>query len=130
MKKEKLIELSERLLDLPIEMSRVQFVILEKSRNVEELSNKISNLESSIKVNINNKTDDNGKKLYSNADARDAAFNEIKESHYELNELVEEKTNVSLDIQRLRVEYDQFSNEQRNVRSLLHFFSDKIETLD
>lgn len=130
MNKEKLSTLVEKLIETPSELSKIQFAILEKTKESDEVSHRINNIESTIKIKINSKTDENGKKLYSNAEAREAAFNEIKESDVELAELLDEKSNLTESIQRLRIEYDQLSNEQRNVRALLQFFSDKIDTLD
>lgn len=130
MNKEKLSTLVEKLIDTPSELSKIQFAILEKTKESDDLAHRISNIESTIKIKINSKTDENGKKLYSNAEAREAAFNEIKESDVELAELLDEKSDLTESIQRLRIEYDQLSNEQRNARALLQFFSDKIDTLD
>ena len=127
MKNEKLIELSNRLLELPKEISKLSLDLLDKTEYSNEISNEISKLEMAIKLSISNKTDDAGKKVYTNAESREAAFVELKENDTELQLLHDKHNFAQGDIQKLKIEIEKCSNEQRNIRSLLQFFATATE---
>jgi len=127
MNNEKLSELSNRLLSLPQEIADVQLQILGKTQKSQEVSTEISNTETTLKSEINSKVDDAGKKVYSNADAREAAFIEITSSDLDLIELRDKNAAIQKEIQERRIDYDRLTSEQRNIRSLLHFFANSSE---
>ena len=90
---------------------------------VQSISNEIAQIESVIKTEINSQVDDNGKKVYTNAESREAAFIEVSRTN---SELMDKKNSLSsvqgyLAIERIKIET--LSNEQRNIRSVLSFFS-------
>ena len=122
MNKERLASLAERLLEIPNAISEKQGMVLDYNEQIQSISNEISQIESVIKTEINSQVDDNGKKIYSNAESREAAFIEVSRTN---NELMDKRNTLSsvqgyLSIERIKIEA--FSNEQRNIRSILYFF--------
>ena len=125
--KNKLVELSNRLLELPQEIADLQLEILQTSNQMQNVSKEIISAETKIRVNIANKVDENGKKVYSNEDARKAAFQEFTESDFELNELKEKSAKLDQENQELKIKLEFYGNEQRNIRSILQFFATAVE---
>ena len=122
MKKERLTQLAERLLTIPELMSEKQGMVLDYNEQSQNISNEISQIESVIKTEINSQVDDNGKKVYTNAESREAAFIDVSRTN---NELMDKRNSVSsiqnyLSIEKIKIET--LSNEQRNIRSVLSFF--------
>jgi hypothetical protein len=122
MNKERLTALAERLLEIPNAISEKQGMVLDYNEQIQSISNEISQIESVIKTEINSQVDDNGKKIYTNAESREAAFIEVSRTN---NELMDKRNSLSsvqgyLAIERIKIEA--FSNEQRNIRSILYFF--------
>jgi hypothetical protein len=122
MNKERLTALAERLLEIPNAISEKQGMVLDYNEQIQNISNEISQIESVIKTEINSQVDDNGKKIYTNAESREAAFIEVSRTN---NELMNKRNTLSsvqgyLAIERIKIEA--FSNEQRNIRSILYFF--------
>ncbi len=123
MNKERLPQLAERLLEIPNAISEKQGIVLDYNDQVQSISNEIAQIESVIKTEINSQVDDNGKKVYTNAESREAAFIEISRTN---SELMDKKNSLSsvqgyLAIERIKIET--LNNEQRNIRSVLSFFS-------
>jgi hypothetical protein len=123
MNKERLTSLAERLLEIPNAISEKQGIVLDYNDRVQSISNEIAQIESVIKTEINSQVDDNGKKVYTNAESREAAFIEVSRTN---SELMDKKNSLSsvqgyLAIERIKIET--LSNEQRNIRSVLSFFS-------
>jgi len=122
MNKERLTALAERLLEIPNAISEKQGMVLDYNEQIQEISNEIAQIESVIKTEINSQVDDNGKKVYTNAESREAAFIEVSRTN---NELMDKRNTLSsvqgyLSIERIKIEA--LSNEQRNIRSILYFF--------
>lgn len=122
MKKERLTQLAERLLTIPELMSEKQGMVLDYNEQIQNISNEISQIESVIKTEINSQVDDNGKKVYTNAESREAAFIDVSRTN---NELMDKRNSVSsiqnyLSIEKIKIET--LGNEQRNIRSVLSFF--------
>jgi hypothetical protein len=122
MNKERLTALAERLLEIPNAISEKQGMVLDYNEQIQNISNEIAQIESVIKTEINSQVDDNGKKIYTNAESREAAFIEVSRTN---NELMGKRNSLSsvqgyLAIERIKIEA--FSNEQRNIRSILYFF--------
>ena len=123
MNKERLPQLAERLLEIPNAISEKQGIVLDYNDQVQSISNEIAQIESVIKTEINSQVDDNGKKVYTNAESREAAFIEVSRTN---SELMDKKNSLSsvqgyLAIERIKIET--LSNEQKNIRSVLSFFS-------
>jgi chromosome segregation ATPase len=122
MNKERLTSLAERLLEIPNAISEKQGMVLDYNEQIQNISNEIAQIESVIKTEINSQVDDNGKKVYTNAESREAAFIEVSRTN---NELMDKRNTLSsvqgyLSIERIKIEA--LSNEQRNIRSILYFF--------
>jgi len=127
MKNEKLSELGSRLLDLPQVIADLQSIILKKTQKYQEVTNEILNTEIALKNEINSKVDDAGKKVYSNADAREAAFIEITSSDLDLTKLRDKNAAIQNEIQELKIGFERLSSEQKNTRSLLYFFANSSD---
>jgi hypothetical protein len=122
MNKERLTQLAERLLTIPELMSEKQGMVLDYNEQIQNISNEIAQIESVIKTEINSQVDDNGKKVYTNAESREAAFIDVSRTN---NELMDKRNSVSsiqnyLSIEKIKIET--LGNEQRNIRSVLSFF--------
>jgi predicted nucleic acid-binding Zn-ribbon protein len=127
MNKERLSKLAEDLLDIPSRISEIQGRILDHNEEIQTTNNVISQIEATIKSEIAAQLDDNGKKLYTNAESREAAFVEISNSNQELvskrNRLSSLQGYVSIE----RIKMESLSNEQRNIRAVLYFFGGNFE---
>jgi hypothetical protein len=121
--KEKLTELVERLLELPNEVAELQSKALLFNDTIQLLSESIISRESEIKSEINAATDENGKKLYSNEDARKLAFLTDSKDDISLFQLYVSKKEASHQIDMVRISIECHSNEQRNIRSILGVFN-------
>jgi hypothetical protein len=120
METEKLIS---KLIDLPKRLAAIQLSVLDKSQNAQKISNEIIRCETKLRVVIAGLTDDSGKKLHSNEDARRAAFVEMSEDDLELNELKKESSKIERDVQEERINFDALTSEQKNIRAILMFLS-------
>jgi chromosome segregation ATPase len=122
MNKERLTALAERLLEIPNAISEKQGMVLDYNEQIQEISNEISQIESVIKTEINSQVDDNGKKVYTNAESREAAFIEVSRTNTELTDKRKSLSSVQsyLSIERIKIEA--LGSEQRNIRSILYFF--------
>lgn len=126
----KLTEMADRLMELPQAISEIQLEILERTEASKEVQDKITTIESKIKTDINNAVDANGKKVYSNAEAREAAFIEDANENQALIDLKKDYDYSQREISEKRIEIERLSNDQRNIRSLLNFFANNLETAD
>jgi chromosome segregation ATPase len=128
MNKERLTALAERLLEIPNAISEKQGMVLDYSEQIQNISNEVAQIESVIKTEINSQVDDIGKKVYTNAESREAAFIEVSRTN---NELMDKRNSLSsvqnyLSIERIKIEA--LNSEQRNIRSILYFFGGSEET--
>jgi hypothetical protein len=117
--KEKLETLIERLLVLPSEISDLQIKALDFNDSIQAVSEKITRRESEIKIEINSATDENGKKLYSNEETRKIAFISDSKEDQMLALLYSEKSEISHQLDLIRISIEQSSNEQRNIRAIM-----------
>lgn len=117
--KEKLTSLIDRLTVLPAEITDFQVRALALNDAIQLISEKIVQRESEIKTEINSALDENGKKLYSNDEARKIAFLTDSKEDSTLIELYAEKSEQSHKLDLIRISIEQHSNEQRNIRSIL-----------
>lgn len=122
--------MADRLMELPQAISEIQLEILERTEASKEVQDKITTIESKIKTDINNAVDANGKKVYSNAEAREAAFIEDANENQALIDLKKDYDYSQREISEKRIEIERLSNDQRNIRSLLNFFANNLETAD
>jgi hypothetical protein len=117
--KEKLNGLIDRLTALPTEISDLQVNALALNDTIQLISDEIVKRESEIKTEINAAIDENGKKLYSNDEARKIAFLTDSKEDSDLSTLYAEKTRQSHKLDLIRISIEQHSNEQRNIRAIL-----------
>jgi predicted nucleic acid-binding Zn-ribbon protein len=122
MNKERLTQLTETLLEIPERIAEKQGMVLDYNEQIQSISNEIAQIESVIKTEINAQADDNGKKLYTNAESREAAFIEAATSN---NDLMGKKNSLAsvqgyMTIERIKIET--LNSEQRNIRAILYFF--------
>jgi hypothetical protein len=117
--KEKLNGLIDRLMILPAEITDFQVRALALNDAIQLISEKIVQRESEIKTEINSALDENGKKLYSNDEARKIAFLTDSKEDHALSELYVQKSEQSHKLDLIRISIEQHSNEQRNIRSIL-----------
>lgn len=124
MEQSKLYQYSERLMEIPQELYDLQDELFTYSNKNQEISNAILEAEGALKLEIANELDsETGKKKYSNADARSAAFTELSKTNERLESLNLELNEVKAKLHNLKLDIDRISNEQRNIRSILGFFS-------
>ena len=115
-------ELATRLITLPGIINTAQNSIIDLMEESKTFSNDIDRLEAVIKTEIGSITDIGGKKLYTNAESRDAAFIERSAENQELTDLKTELAGLTKAIQLQKNEVEMLGNEQRNVRAILYFF--------
>jgi Na+-transporting NADH:ubiquinone oxidoreductase subunit NqrC len=120
---QKFSEMADRLMELPQAISEIQLEILERTDASKQVQDKITTIESKIKADINNAVDANGKKVYSNAEAREAAFIEDANDNQELKDLKTHYDYLQREVSEKKIEIEKLSNDQRNIRSILNFFS-------
>ena len=120
---EQYLQLTEALMELPIKIKDLQLTILNKNEESQKVSSEVSKLEAKIKAEINAATDANGKKLYSNAEMREAELVERTSGDLEIIGLKEKHDAITREIAEARLEVERLSNQQRNTRTLLEFFA-------
>jgi prefoldin subunit 5 len=120
---QKFSEMADRLMELPQTISEIQLEILEITDAAKQVQDKITTIESKIKADINNAVDANGKKVYSNAEAREAAFIEDTNDNPELKDRKTHYDYLQREVSEKKIEIEKLSNDQRNIRSILNFFS-------
>lgn len=121
--KEQLSKLINKLQELPGEIAELQTNALALNDSIQLVSEEIVRRESEIKSEINAATDENGKKLYSNEEARKIAFISDSKEDSTLIELYSKKSVISHKLDIVRIAIEQSSNEQRNIRSILNVIS-------
>ena len=121
--KEKIKELSERLLSFPDSILELQMKVIELSSELQKVDSEISERSADIKYVINNALDDNGKKLYSNAELRDAAFISDAKDDDLLPGLNVNREEIQTSIQVIRIKIENLSSYQRNIRVLISYLT-------
>ena len=116
-------QLISKLMEMPQRIATVQASILDKTEESQKITQEIIRCETKLKVLIAGLTDDSGKKLYSNEDARRAAFAEMSQEDLELNDLKRDNAMLEHSLQEERINFDALTNEQKNIRAILMFLS-------
>ena len=117
------LQVTEALMVLPLQIKEYQLTILNKTEEQHKVSDEISKLQAKIKSEINAATDANGKKLFSNAEMREAELVERTSGDLEISALKDKHEAISREISEARLEVEMLGNKQRNTRSLLEFFA-------
>jgi hypothetical protein len=113
---------AENLLTLPQIIQENQIALLDTTEEIYRVNKEISVLESKIKSDIAAEVDENNKKIYPNAESRDAAFVEKSSQNPEVTNLQSQHTSLQRLSNIRRFEIERLQNEQRNLRSVLDFF--------
>lgn len=113
------MELIEELMDLPSAIEIIELDVLSKSKKMQEINDQIIDEEISIKSDINSAIDENGKKVYSNDQARNAAFIEESKDNKTLLELYRRRDLLDTSIRQSRIALEKMQNQQRNTRSVI-----------
>ena len=119
---QRLNHFAENLLTLPQIIQENQVALLDTTEEIYRVNKEISVLESKIKSDIAAEVDENNKKVYPNAESRDAAFVEKSSQNPEITNLQSQHTSLQRLSNIRRFEIERLQNEQRNLRSVLDFF--------
>ena len=119
---QQLNQFAENLLTLPQIIQENQIALLDTTEEIYRVNKEISMLESKIKSDIAVEVDENNKKVYPNAESRDAAFVEKSSQDSEITNLQSQHTSLQRLSNIRRFEIERLQNEQRNLRSVLDFF--------
>ena len=119
---QQLNQFAENLLTLPQIIQENQIALLDTTEEIYGVNKEISVLESKIKSDIAAEVDENNKKVYPNAESRDAAFVEKSSQDFEITNLQSYHTSLQRLSNIRRFEIERLQNEQRNLRSVLDFF--------
>ena len=115
-------ELAKSLISLPTEINQSQNLIVSLTEDIKEKQVELSKLEASIKKDINDETEGNGKKTYTNAESREAAFIKVSSEDPKYLELKNDIILINKVVNTEKNKVEMLSNEQRNIRALLYFF--------
>ena len=119
---QQLNQFAENLLTLPKIIQENQIALLDTTEEIYRVNKEISVLESKIKSDIAAEVDENNKKVYPNAESRDASFVEKSSQDSEITNLQSQHTSLQRLSNIRRFEIERLQNEQRNLRSVLDFF--------
>ncbi len=123
MNQEKISEMIMKLELIPSKIAKHSVEILDLNEKLQESITEINQLESAIKSGVNSAEDGNGKKLYTNAESREAAFLQIAFDDEDLKKAKEVQAELQRKISLERIQVEALSNEQRNVRTIVQYFS-------
>lgn len=126
MKSTMLTDLATELLLMPDKIANIQTELLLLNEKQQVLFMKVEIEELKLKMEIAEATDDTGKKLYSNEDSRRAALSTKKVNDPMIQDLNREERHLQTEIQMKKIELEKAANTQRNVRSILSFFSSGV----
>ena len=121
-----LTDLAAELMLMPEKISVLQLEILTLDEKLNLTSTRLELEELKLKMEIADAVDSNGKKLHSNEDSRRAALAEKKEESELIQDLIKEELDLQHKIQRMKIDLERAIHTQRNVRSILSFFSSGV----
>ena len=123
MNQDKISEMIMKLELIPAKIAKHSVDLLDLNEELQESVVEINQMESAIKSPVNSAEDSNGKKMYTNAEAREAAFLQISFDDNELKKAKESQSEIQRKISLERIQIEALSNEQRNIRSIIQYFS-------
>jgi hypothetical protein len=123
MNQEKISEMIMKLELIPAKIAKHSVEILDLNEKLQESITEINQMESAIKSSVNSAEDSNGKKLYTNSESREAAFLQIAFDDEDLKKAKEAQADLQRKISLERIQVEALSNEQRNVRTIVQYFS-------
>lgn len=112
-------EIVNSLVNLPNQIydsnTKILSLSLEMSMKQEIVDTHINN----YKIEIANEVDENNKKKFSNADARDAELKKRIDEYEGLNIIIHDINDIEKSIKRERIELELLNNKQNNYRVIL-----------
>jgi hypothetical protein len=118
-KEEFIQEILNSLVNLPNQIydsnTKILSLSLEMSMKQEIVDTYINN----YKIEIANEVDENNKKKFSNADARDAELKKRIDEYEGLNIIIHDINDIEKSIKRERIELELLNNKQNNYRVIL-----------
>lgn len=118
-KEEFIQEILNSLVNLPNQIydsnTKILSLSLEMSTKQEIVDTYINN----YKIEIANEVDENNKKKFSNADARDAELKKRIDEYEGLNLIIHDINDIEKSIKRERIELELLNNKQNNYRVIL-----------
>jgi hypothetical protein len=111
--------LKGRLLEIPQEIKSAQLEILDINESLKEKMDKKNQIEASLKAEVAAQLDENGKKMYPNDTARNAALVDKLAEDFEYDDVVEEYNTLQRSIAEKKIDLDLILNIQRNIRAVL-----------
>lgn len=119
-KEEFIQEILNSLVNLPNQIydsnTKILSLSLEMSMKQEIVDTYINN----YKIEIANEVDENNKKKFSNADARDAELKKRIDEYEGLNIIIHGINDIEKSIKRERIELELLNNKQNNYRVILN----------
>lgn len=119
-KEEFIQEIVNSLVNLPNQIydsnTKILSLSLEMSMKQEIVDTYINN----YKIEIANEVDENNKKKFSNADARDAELKKRIDEYEGLNIIIHDINDIEKSIKRERIELELLNNKQNNYRVILN----------
>lgn len=119
-KEEFIQEIVNSLVNLPNQIydsnTKILSLSLEMSTKQEIVDGYINN----YKIEIANEVDENNKKKFSNADARDSELKKRIDEYEELNLIIHDINEIEKLIKRERIELELLNNKQNNYRVILN----------
>lgn len=113
-------EIVNSLVNLPNQIydsnTKILSLSLEMSTKQEIVDTYINN----YKIEIANEVDENNKKKFSNADARDAELKKRIDEYEGLNLIIHDINDIEKSIKRERIELELLNNKQNNYRVILN----------
>lgn len=113
-------EILNSLVNLPNQIydsnTKILSLSLEMSMKQEIVDTYINN----YKIEIANEVDENNKKKFSNADARDAELKKRIDEYEGLNIIIHDINDIEKSIKRERIELELLNNKQNNYRVILN----------
>ena len=116
---DKIEELLGVLNDFPNQISELQLNLIELNHQLKEVNSKLIDKTAEIKAIIQDQLDDDRKKLYSNAEARETAFVIESKSNPEYCEIHQNASDLQRQIQKTNIEIEKLQNQQRNTRIVI-----------
>ena len=119
-KEEFIQEIVNSLVNLPNQIydsnTKILSLSLEMSMKQEIVDTHINN----YKIEIANEVDENNKKKFSNADARDSELKKRIDEYEGLNLIINDINDIEKSIKRERIELELLNNKQNNYRVILN----------
>lgn len=119
-KEEFIQEILNSLVNLPNQIYDSNTKILSLSFEMSTKQEIVDTYINNYKIEIANEVDENNKKKFSNADARDAELKKRIDEYEGLNLIIHDINDIEKSIKRERIELELLNNKQNNYRVILN----------